>query len=176
MKRFVIADTHFGHENIIKYCNRPFGSVDEMDKTLIANWNSIVSNDDIVWVLGDFALGSKDYIKSILSSLRGRKKLILGNHDNHNHNWYMNAGFEFVSPYPVVVDGFIVLSHAPMGFINENSPFWNIYGHVHNDIRYLDYTYAGACVSVERIEYKPIDIENVKRKMVEVRQNDIEKR
>ena len=52
-KNFYIADLHFGHKNIIRYDNRQFASVDEMDNTLIKNWNSVVSNDDTVYILGD---------------------------------------------------------------------------------------------------------------------------
>lgn len=164
MKTFIIADTHFGHENIIRYCNRPFESASEMDKALITNWNNTISNDDIVWILGDFALSSKDYTKSIIKSLKGRKKLILGNHDRYSQEWYREAGFEFVSPYPIIIENFIVLSHAPLEFLNENCPFFNIYGHVHNDPRYLNLTKVGACVSIERVEYKPIELDTLKRK------------
>lgn len=168
MKTFVIADTHFGHENIIRYCNRPFESVSEMDKTLIDNWNKTVSNDDIIWVLGDFALASRDYTKSIIKSLRGRKRLILGNHDRYSQEWYREVGFEFVSPYPILIKNYIVLSHAPLEFLNENCPFFNIYGHVHNDPRYLDLTKSGVCVSIERIEYKPIELDRIIKKVGEL--------
>ena len=164
MKTFVIADPHFGHENIIQYCNRPFESVSEMDNAIIDNWNKTVSNDDLIWVLGDFALASRDYTKSIIKSLRGRKRLILGNHDRYSQEWYREAGFEFVSPYPVLIENFIILSHAPLEFLNKNCPFFNIYGHVHNDPRYLDLTKSGACVSVDRTEYKPIELEELKNK------------
>lgn len=164
MKTFVIADPHFGHENIIRYCNRPFESVIEMDKALIDNWNKTVSNDDIVWVLGDFALSSKDYTKSIIKSLRGRKRLILGNHDRYSQKWYREVGFEFVSPYPIIIHNFVALSHAPLGFMNRNCPFFNIYGHVHDDLRYEDLTINTACVSVERIDYKPIELNEIIKK------------
>ena len=58
MRIFLVSDTHFNHENILKYCNRPFNTIEEMNVALIGNWNSVVKDDDIVYFLGDFALGS----------------------------------------------------------------------------------------------------------------------
>ena len=172
MKTFGIADPHFGHENIIRYCNRPFESAAEMDKAIIDNWNNTVSNDDLVWVLGDFALASRDYTKFIIKSLKGRKRLILGNHDRHNPEWYKEAGFEFISPYPIIIHDFIVLSHAPLEFLNENCTFFNIYGHVHNDSRYEDVTYNGGCVCVERTEYKPMDMDWIRTGVEKIKNNE----
>ena len=57
---FFTADTHFGHANIIKYCHRPFATVEEMDDALVRNWNAVVSPDATVFHLGDFALDSKE--------------------------------------------------------------------------------------------------------------------
>ena len=54
MKYWFTADTHLGHQNIIKYCNRPFKTLDEMDTAIIRNWNERVDPDDTVLVLGDF--------------------------------------------------------------------------------------------------------------------------
>jgi calcineurin-like phosphoesterase family protein len=65
IKTFVIADTHFGHENIIKYESRPFKNTEEMNQALIKNWNSVVGEKDIVYFLGDFALCSKEKIIEI---------------------------------------------------------------------------------------------------------------
>ena len=81
MKRFYIADTHFGHKNIIRYDNRPFNSVHEMDNELIENWNSVVSNDDIVYILGDISWYDDSKTANIFSRLNGHKILIKGNHD-----------------------------------------------------------------------------------------------
>lgn len=83
-KVFVTSDTHFGHDNIIKYCNRPFSNSEEMNKSLIERWNSRVSEADTVVFLGDFAMGrgvTEQLIVSILNRLNGYKFMILGNHD-----------------------------------------------------------------------------------------------
>lgn len=75
------SDLHFGHANIIKYCRRPFGGVDEMDYALIQNWNERVTEDDYVYVLGDFSFHRRERTTQILRSLRGKKILLPGNHD-----------------------------------------------------------------------------------------------
>lgn len=153
MKYFGIADTHFNHENIIKYCNRPFSSVKEMDEALIKNWNKVVSNKDTVFHLGDVALSSKDYIASIVKRLNGRKILILGNHDNWSEQAYRDMGFHTVSRFPIVWNDFFLLSHVPLQ-LSETTPYFNFYGHVHNDEKYHD-TATSKCLSVERIGYTP---------------------
>lgn len=77
-KVFVTADTHFGHAKIIEHCNRPFLGVDEMDAAMIQLWNSIVSPEDTVWHLGDFAF--RNHL-SYLDALNGKVNIVLGNHD-----------------------------------------------------------------------------------------------
>ena len=153
MKFFAIADLHFGHKNIIKYCNRPFADTDEMDRTLIKNWNETVSNNDTVLVLGDVGFGSKEYIASLIKQLNGKKILIMGNHDNWSEQTYRDMGFHTVSRFPILWNDFYLLSHAPL-ILSETTPYFNLYGHVHDDSRYVD-TASSKCVSVECIGYRP---------------------
>lgn len=159
MRYFVIGDTHFGHSNIIKYCNRPFRDVEEMDRVLIKNWNETVSNHDIVIHLGDFALCARERAKEICSQLNGKKILIKGNHDNWTDDFYRNIGFDYVSKFPIIYggtsdnNGFYMMSHAPL-MLSETTPYWNFYGHVHNDSKFAD-TPTSKCVCVERIGYRP---------------------
>lgn len=79
MKRYVISDTHFNHSRILEYCQRPFDNVEEMNEVIINNWNKVINEDDIVYVLGDFCFGNKTMLKEIVSNLKGRKILICGN-------------------------------------------------------------------------------------------------
>jgi calcineurin-like phosphoesterase family protein len=79
--RYFTSDTHFGHKNIIQYCERPFADVEEMNVTLVQNWNNVVGEDDIVYHLGDVALGPWSEWDKWLSQLNGHKVLIVGNHD-----------------------------------------------------------------------------------------------
>lgn len=78
---FFTSDLHFGHQNIIKFCNRPWKTTEEMDEALIENWNKVVKKDDIIFNLGDFAFAPNYRWKEILSRLNGTQYLILGNHD-----------------------------------------------------------------------------------------------
>lgn len=125
-----------------------------MDKAIIKNWNEAVSNKDLVIHLGDVALCGKERFKQIMSQLNGRKMLIRGNHDNWTDEFYREAGFEYVSRYPIVWNEFYILSHAPLQ-LSETTPYFNYYGHVHNDEKYVD-TATSKCVSIERLGYRPL--------------------
>lgn len=84
VQKFYISDTHFFHERIIRMCARPFASIDEHDEAIVANWNSVVRDDDVVYHLGDvgFHLGlNSDRMRTLFYRLKGRKHLIIGNHD-----------------------------------------------------------------------------------------------
>jgi len=83
MKKWFTSDTHFSHTNIIKYTGRPFATVEEMNRTLVDNWNKCVGVDDQVFFIGDFGLGDVEHLHSICSELNGNKICILGNHDRN---------------------------------------------------------------------------------------------
>jgi calcineurin-like phosphoesterase family protein len=129
MERWVVSDTHFDHQRIIEYTNRPFSSVDEMNAVIIKNWNSVINPDDIVYVLGDFCFGNKTRLKEIVSVLNGRKILVLGNHDKLTKTAYYEAGFETVTKSPIIVDADFILSHQPIQ--GDLGKFYNIHGHRH---------------------------------------------
>lgn len=78
---FFTSDLHFKHENILIYSSRPFETIGHMDCIFISNWNTVVNENDIVFILGDFIRGAKSEWKQILGLLNGKKYLILGNHD-----------------------------------------------------------------------------------------------
>ena len=154
MRVFCIADTHFGHGNIIKYCSRPFIDSDQMDEVMIKNWNETVSNKDLVIHLGDFGIFGRDRLAEIAGKLRGNKMLIMGNHDNYPEQFYRDIGFKTVSKYPILYADFYLLSHYPLQ-LSESTPYFNCYGHVHNDHKYVDNA-TSKCFCVERTGYRPV--------------------
>ena len=84
---WLTSDLHFNHKNILKYEpeTRPFETVEEMNETLFNNWNSVVGNEDTVYVLGDFFMGKTDKISEIINRLNGKEiVLVSGNHDTKN--------------------------------------------------------------------------------------------
>ena len=169
-KIFLIGDPHFYHKNIIRYCNRPFDSVDAMNEALIKNWNSAVGKYDIVYILGDFALCGKDKIIEIAQKLNGRKRLILGNHDGASIDTYKSV-FEYVYNHSIILDEFYILSHYPQTYIQRDGLYANIYAHVHDDPAHVDVSSRTFCASAERIDYTPIEFEEIKRRMREQEEN-----
>ena len=159
MKTFFIADLHFSDINIMKYENRPFDSLELMNEKIVENWNRTVSNDDEVFLLGD--IGKIDYI----SQLNGTKYLIKGNHDVDDNEYYRNHGFSEVYDLPVIYKEFWILSHEPL-YVNKNMPYANIFGHVHSNPNYNSISSHGFCVSAERIDYTPIDLETIKSEIL----------
>lgn len=129
MKKWFISDIHFSHTNIIKYAGRPFANVDEMNQTLIDNWNQCVGVDDQVFFLGDFGLGSVDHLHAICKQLKGSKVCILGNHDK-NASWMTRIGFNVVleSAFLKIGQHTVELIHIPS---NPPPIHFQLHGHVH---------------------------------------------
>ena len=154
---YFIADPHFGDMNIMKYESRPFASVELMKETIKQNWNNTVSETDEVYVLGD--VGQID--NEFLNSLNGTKFLVKGNHDTQDNQYYRDLGFKEVYDKPILLESFWILSHEPL-YINENMPYANLFGHVHNNPIYKTCSSRSYCVCVERIGYIPISFEAIK--------------
>jgi calcineurin-like phosphoesterase family protein len=134
------ADLHLGHQNIIRYCDRPFDDVDAMNRALVDRWNEVVDDGDDVWVLGDFALGRIADTLALAGELRGRKVLLAGNHDRcwagHDRRveeWtqrYLEAGFDEIVQGTTtmdIADRTVRLCHFPYR------------GDSHGQDRYLDH-------------------------------------
>lgn len=126
---FVIADTHFGHKRIIEFEKdaRPFATVEEHDRELVARWNATVTSRDTVWHLGDVFFGKDGH--KILGALNGYKKLVLGNHDHYPLAVYQNY---FGKIFGAAEYRHSLLTHVP---VHPNQMYrysMNVHGHMHS--------------------------------------------
>ena len=170
VETFLISDLHFGHANICKFLRddstplRPWDDVDEMDRDLIANWNSVVTPKDKVYVLGDVAIPRRGLKR--LEALYGTKVLIRGNHDIFKMSDYVSyfkdiRGCHYLDK--------AILTHIPVHPVNLTRYSANIHGHLHfrtvpregsemPDLRYFN-------VCVENINYTPISWDVVRQRL-----------
>lgn len=168
---FFTSDLHSYHEKIIHHCGRPFRDVQVMNEKLIHNWNSIVSPDDDVYILGDVTMKGPELAFAVLSRLVGKKYLIRGNHDYFvdNHAWSEYSWvFQWVKEYHelVVNNQKFVLFHYPIaewdGFYKGSI---HLHGHQHNQSVYnFQQQQAGIRrydVGVDANDFTPVSIEHV---------------
>lgn len=157
---YFIADTHFNHANIIKYCNRPFKNTNEMNKYIIEKWNAVVKQTDTVYHLGDVGFGKLEELKTLVGSLNGRKILLIGNHDfKISVNNWKEIGFLEVYKKEIILDN-LLLTHSPIEEVGKNQI--NVFGHIHD--KPLDGKFEKKnhiCVSCEVIDYTPIQIDTI---------------
>ena len=167
---YFTSDHHFGHANVIRHCDRPFTSVEEMDEALISNWNNTVTPTDDIYILGDFTMRPAAEAYNYLSRLNGRKYFIKGNHDRFLKNTKLYDGvFEWVKDYHVLRhDGHkIVLFHYP---IAEWDGYFrgaiHLYGHIHNSQKSNDRAsnWLAFNVGVDVNELKPVSMDEIIQK------------
>lgn len=176
MKRWILADPHFGHSAIIKHCNRPFVTVDEMTRVMSKNWNDKVSDDDEVIVVGDVCFSREPkYISDLMASLKGRKRLVYGNHDKtFKHNPNKMFGFASKQDYleTTIFDGEkdrqLVIFHYPiLEWNNWYHGSWHAYGHTHGK-RVTDmhkFSPGSWDVGVDVNDYAPIEFSELAAKI-----------
>jgi calcineurin-like phosphoesterase family protein len=175
MNHYFTSDNHFFHTNIIKYSNRPFANVDDMNEQMIQRWNDIVNHEDIVWTLGDFSFAKIDKTIQILSRLNGQKSIVFGNHDQEiqkNRKQLLELGlFKEMRDYKELkIDGeHLCLFHfAGRTWNKAHRGSWSLWGHTHNDLAPygksvdvgVDSTYVTG-----KAEYRPFSFDEIKRFM-----------
>ena len=158
-KIYLISDLHLGDENILRYENRPFKCVEDMDNTIINNCKEIVKPEDTLIIAGDVSNYDENKTRELISSVSGYKVLVIGNHDVDDVKYWQRVGFDEVSRYDIIINEFFIVSHKPK-YLNSNMPYANIHGHIHS-LKYESKQFFN--VSVECINYKPIDLEEIKR-------------
>ena len=138
MTVFFTSDTHFGHASVIRNCERPFATIEEMDAALIARWNAVVGERDTVYHLGDFCFRNDREAPWYLDRLNGRVHLLEGNHDGDTIKHHA-ARFASVSVIEEITVGgqMIVLCHYPMREWNGcYRGAWHFHGHVHGRLNH----------------------------------------
>ena len=137
---YYISDLHIGHENILRFDNRPFADVNEMNNKLIENWNARVRSDDTVYILGDFIWAKESEWPSIVGSLGGNKVLIRGNHDPKQFSAATRRMFQEITDLKEIKDSgkHVVMCHYPIPFFRAGfaPTAFMLYGHVHQTIEY----------------------------------------
>lgn len=175
---YFTSDTHFGHANMIKYCNRPFNDVQGMNEVLIRNWNLRVLDKDTIFHLGDFGFGPPVFLRSIIDRLNGKKFLITGSHDRR----LVKNGFtadrlfltDSVVPQMVLVGPMhilkglvgvpeITLCHYSMRvWPKSHYGTWHLFGHSHGKLEGVGKSFD---VGVDANQFRPISLDEVVERM-----------
>jgi len=172
MATWFTSDLHLGHANIIRFCLRPYISVEEMDRALIAGWNAVVGPDDDVWVLGDFCHRAEEAAQTYLKRLVGRKYLVWGNHDSEQtrqaSGWTSSQAYAEIS-----------VDHRRLVLFHYGQRVWNgmrrntihLYGHSHGRLpgfRLGDQgDNPGGCLDagVDCWGYRPVSLSEIVRRI-----------
>lgn len=137
MKTWFISDLHLQHSNILKFEDRPFETIEEMESKMIDAWNSVVGKNDLVYMLGDFCFGGVNKWIEILDKLKGRIVLIKGNHDKSKiiervkRDGYLEE-IHYVGEYIKIGSYQLHLTHYPLA-MGERPFLFSIHGHIHSN-------------------------------------------
>ena len=175
MAHWYTADTHFGHENVIRFCNRPFANTADMDVTMLKNLADRVGPDDDLWVLGDFAFGRKakdaSFLSEIFEQLPGaRKHLITGNHEFQPT---LELGWDTVTPFMELRDGpqnqLNTLCHYPMITWNHaRRGALQFFGHVHDNWKG---SFNSVNVGVDVWDFMPVGYDDIAKRAASLPKN-----
>ncbi len=163
--KYVISDTHFGHKGSLSWPNghaRDFKDINEMNQTIVDNWNSVVNDDDIVYMLGDFSYKtSSSTIKHLFKSLKGKIILIKGNHDGQTLKVNQQV-HRFESVHDILdleyKDKYFVLCHYPIeSWRLKNKGSIHLHGHTHKTTPNITGNIKN--VSCEVVNYTPISLD-----------------
>lgn len=174
MKRYWTSDLHFFHKTIIEHANRPFANTEEMNTVLVDNINSVVTNNDELYILGDLSFGKPQQTLEIVQVLKGKKHLVLGNHDKElkRKKDIFLPYFEFIGDYLEVKEQdntckggsrLIVMCHYPM--VSWNKAHWGSYmlhGHCHGNLNHLNASTTRYDVGVDNNNYMPILYDDIR--------------
>ncbi|MER8384930.1 metallophosphoesterase [Mesorhizobium sp. M0166] len=156
---YFTADTHFSDPRILRIDRRPFGSLAEHDRALVAFWNETVGPDDEVWHLGDFARGSAAFVSSLLSSLHGSKHLVIGNNDAaatiEATGWASTQHYKELTHH----GSLLILCHYPFRTWNQiGRKSIDLHGHSHGRLIPVTRQYD---VGVDSWDFRPVTLTTI---------------
>ena len=163
MSIFFTSDLHLDHAKVIEYCNRPFADVNEMNEALIANWNERVGPEDVVYLLGDFALTSRAKLEEFRRRLTGKIHIVRGNHDR-GPKALAECGFNAISKE---FEGFthdtggayLYMRHFPNpDWSSPYTPAYHLHGHVHTQYKRRGNRIN---VGVDVWDFRPVTLEEL---------------
>lgn len=165
-RTWLISDTHFGHENIVGFCDRP----DEHEEVIVRHWTEEVPDSATVIHLGDFSYRNNGYTKNIIApKLTGSRKLLIpGNHDRGRPNFYRECGFKIVKPFSISYladrrNWSVSFSHYPLAAPPPPRTV-HIHGHIHNNgyggkaASFTPFSAGQINISVEQTHYSPVNL------------------
>lgn len=165
-----ISDTHFFHGNMLKFTNdkgelvRPgFASFEDMNETMVDNWNRVVKPQDHVWHLGDVCMGmASGHHNALLRRLNGHKRMTVGNHDKLKSE-ALHMNFEKIELWRGFKEENFVCTHIPLRKDNfRGGVQFNVHGHIHERV-IDDPQYINVCV--EQTNYTPVSMDEILAKI-----------
>lgn len=168
-RQFYTSDTHLGHGRALGQYARPFASLEEMDETIIRNWNETVRNDDVVRFCGDLvgASADDDEVRRYFARLNGEKHLIVGNHDEAN-GYVLDLPWASIRHVELVRDGsdYVFLSHyAHVTWPEARFGSLHLYGHTHGE---LPGTLRSLDVSTDATGFRPVLLDEARQMMAKM--------
>lgn len=158
-----ISDTHFFHKNMLKFVDdegkpiRPWTDVDDMNWDMVERWNKVVKPGDKIYHLGDVTFDYSERFTNLWSHLHGRKRLLVGNHDNVEQKrlW---QGFEKIGMWRIFKEYNFMCAHLPIGQEQFRKVDYIVHGHIHQR---PSPTKNHICVSVEQTDYTPVHLDEI---------------
>jgi calcineurin-like phosphoesterase family protein len=174
-EKWFISDTHFFHANILKFTDdkgariRPFQSLDEMHETIVRNWNTVIGHNDYVYHLGDVTFQYHKPFQELMYSLKGNKRLILGNHDKVLQPGLLKH-FNKVMTWHGFKEEDFTATHFPHMLHALRDGDFNVHGHIHQN-KMNDPHYINVCV--ETRDYKPVHMDTIREEIKIAKQTKI---
>jgi calcineurin-like phosphoesterase family protein len=173
MGTFFTSDTHFDDPYSLQYFNRPFQSMDEMNRVMVEKWNSVVTENDMVYHLGDFTLDDIDHFTKWVKQLHGNIRILPGSHDQPWLTDFVDSEkVQLIAPLVSVEFSELAAGNSPQVIVlchysmqvwdRSNHGSWHLFGHSHGKLKGIGLSFD---VGVDCTEFAPLSLERVAAKM-----------